>query len=800
MKYLICVLLVLSPLFGQNIELGSGPFKEYMLYYFDLNDDGQIDEVEAQWVTKIECVDLGLTELPDLSSFENLGHLDVSFNRLEQLDVKDFFFLNTISGRYNRFSQMPELPWQINTVDFSGNALKAVSGLDQFFLLHEVKLADNFFESVPDLKWDFSDYPFPWPRPVQDLFLSFNLIRSVSLSQSKSVDLFLDHNRLQNIPDLPETLQSLRLRFNNIQTLPPLQHLEYLMELNCDHNQLNALPELPNGLFYLSIGHNHIGNALDFSGMKNLSYFFAPHMDLTHVPLLPDADETHGQLHVVYLYNNAFGMESCDAINKLFDRNLPGLFSLANGFKVFDGLILSSGAHDALPDCQEESRSGRGNADSLPGKLAIKTTMDNDHTFFTSNLPGSWDGFAVVNPNDEDVLITITGTNSEKQTFSLVKAKVGSFRKLLFDKELLLREYMGHIETIRFNVADPVSIQAICGLHHGRVSHSPSQSWNTFGVFYNHPGYYSRTMFHLFSEVENEIHMTLLDSNGLLLGSGSISVDGARQVNLLELGNLFDVTQPWQISTLLWESQHPVLFAKNALVEESPNYTIANVTTHVQMEGSFPVFQNSGYYSRNNGILVFNPNHTEVRLNIKGYDKLGELAEDQLFILKPLETRIMPQYLVFFQAASVRLATWASSKPIHVFLDVFRMNSGPPQFTRHEAFKSPSEYGSRFVLPHAPCNETWESELVLLNIAQTTEVEFIGRNDQGEVIEKKIVEMDSYTVKHYYLCDFFKEVEQLASVEVIAEPGASLSCYSLIETRSRKGLVMSPIPPLLNPE
>lgn len=98
-------------------------------------------------------------------------------------------------------------------------------------------------------------------------------------------------NHLTSLPDLPESLEDLRVRYNLISKLPPLpsklKHLdcydnildslpnlpEGLETLNCTSNFLRVLPQLPKSLVSLYLeGNTRLKGEINLNRLLNLEY------------------------------------------------------------------------------------------------------------------------------------------------------------------------------------------------------------------------------------------------------------------------------------------------------------------------------------------------------------------------------------------------------------------------------------------------------------------------------------------------------------------------------------------------
>ena len=93
-------------------------------------------------------------------------------------------------------------------------------------------------------------------------------------------------NKIEFLPELPDTLIELDCSGNHIESLPKLP--DTLIELDCSDNELTYLPKLPNTLKKLRC----TGQLVDFSNLPqlpdNLEYLSCSENTLTNLPILPN--------------------------------------------------------------------------------------------------------------------------------------------------------------------------------------------------------------------------------------------------------------------------------------------------------------------------------------------------------------------------------------------------------------------------------------------------------------------------------------------------------------------------------
>ncbi|KYO34254.1 opticin [Alligator mississippiensis] len=197
--------------------------------------------------TSVYCDDAGLEHIPALP-LETM-YLYARFNSIGQIRARDFAGLK-----------------KLKRIDLTSNYISSVEegSFRQLTSLQELILPENRLTALPDL-----------PSSIIRLDARFNRIQSSGLRPEafrelkKLQFLHLSDNELDYIPaPLPESLRSLHLQNNNIQTMhqdtfcdsQDLTHIRRALEdIRLDGNPINlslfpsayfCLPRLPTGRFY----------------------------------------------------------------------------------------------------------------------------------------------------------------------------------------------------------------------------------------------------------------------------------------------------------------------------------------------------------------------------------------------------------------------------------------------------------------------------------------------------------------------------------------------------------------------
>jgi hypothetical protein len=153
----------------------------------------------------IDLNNMGLTELPDLSKFNNIYvlSLDCSNNKLTSLPELPSTITH-LSCYNNQLTSLPELPSSITNLNCYNNQLT----------------------SLPKL-----------PPKLEQLYCHNNLLTSLPKYPSSCISINCSNNKLTSLPDFPPR--------------PPAQFIR----INCSNNKLTSLPIIPSYIHIISINN-----------------------------------------------------------------------------------------------------------------------------------------------------------------------------------------------------------------------------------------------------------------------------------------------------------------------------------------------------------------------------------------------------------------------------------------------------------------------------------------------------------------------------------------------------------------
>ena len=255
----------------------------------------------TNYITKYEDI-IGISEDPllgevyyDGSDFTNMlisEKIKMLWNRtMKQIDSFSEQVKNQILNRneptrpafnHARFLTILKDMQALNTIHSweglpGGNDFLASAEIQNLSLVEKAAKFDDWLEAHKEV------------YEIEDLNLSDKNLTMLPTAFNKFVNLkilSLSNNQLQIVPDLPNTLQSLKISNNCLIKLPELNHLNNLSILSAAHNKLNELPSLPVNLEYLDTSNNNLSVLPDFPANLWVSINVSNN-NLTVLPPLP---------------------------------------------------------------------------------------------------------------------------------------------------------------------------------------------------------------------------------------------------------------------------------------------------------------------------------------------------------------------------------------------------------------------------------------------------------------------------------------------------------------------------------
>lgn len=211
------------------ISFGCPNFKAYLVENFDTDGDGEITEDEAKAVTNITASMLNITSLVGIEYFSNLETIDVSFNKLETVDLSHSSKLTSVLVNGNKLQSLSLANLSaLQTLDCSNNKLTALN----------VSEAEG----------------------LTSLVCSNNLIGALNVKKNKALtELQCSNNQIAALDLKNNTaLETLYCRKNNLSVLD-ITKLTTLKNFDCSNNSLASLNLYQNTLLEtLYCGNNNL--------------------------------------------------------------------------------------------------------------------------------------------------------------------------------------------------------------------------------------------------------------------------------------------------------------------------------------------------------------------------------------------------------------------------------------------------------------------------------------------------------------------------------------------------------------
>ena len=191
----------------------------------------QIDSIMTLYPN---CTDYPVEVLIVLDSL--LVALENEQNTDQESGDADVLFLNYLSDQYSNMvvngainSSEASLITDLNLDDLG---LNNIDGIEHFTSLESLSCKNNNLISLPDL-----------PNQLQTLNLRYNNISHINPLPQSVLDVDLRNNSLVTVPEFPNQIETLKLCFNNFSNIPNLP--DSLRVLYFAYNNLVGLPTLP---------------------------------------------------------------------------------------------------------------------------------------------------------------------------------------------------------------------------------------------------------------------------------------------------------------------------------------------------------------------------------------------------------------------------------------------------------------------------------------------------------------------------------------------------------------------------
>lgn len=285
MKKILYILLLLPFVLNAQTPFAiPGPgFKACLVANYksllDVNNDLIIEKADT-FKADIICKNFDIVDASGIGYFHSTGVIDLSTNKISSITGLGIDTLSQLKALRLGTNQLGELP-----------------SLQKLTLLEELSAQSNFLSKLPDLSKNTN---------LISLVIHTNRLTELpNLSTLSKLEL-LNYARNETIqkPVSLIGLSNLKMYYawlSSMKTLPAIDHLTELLELNIGYNQLTVLPDL--------------------SANKKLSLIYANHNQLTEIP---DFSQNTA-LTKVRLYNNYLTIAKVESVQNIpnFETVVP---------------------------------------------------------------------------------------------------------------------------------------------------------------------------------------------------------------------------------------------------------------------------------------------------------------------------------------------------------------------------------------------------------------------------------------------------------------------------------------------
>jgi internalin A len=278
--------LLLTPFFAKaqsTFQIPGLEFKACLVNKYSDLLDANSDLIIAKADTsskEISCVGLDIADITGIGYFNSVTSIDFSNNKITSIIG---IGLDTLS--------------KLKTLKIGTNQLSELSNLHKLINLEDLSAQSNFLSKLPDLSKNIN---------LKSLTVQSNRITELP-DLSKLTNLtYLNIARNETLTKIPSLIGLNKLQYFyawlcSMKTLPELNHLTELIELNIGYNQLTSLP--------------------DFSTNQKLTIIYANHNKITSIPDFSN----NTMLTKVRLYNNYLSIDRIESTQNVlnFETIIP---------------------------------------------------------------------------------------------------------------------------------------------------------------------------------------------------------------------------------------------------------------------------------------------------------------------------------------------------------------------------------------------------------------------------------------------------------------------------------------------
>ena len=232
-------------------EIGNNMWEDV-----DVNDDGEIQETEAEQVIKLKVRNKNISSLTGIESFINIEFLDLWFNQVTDLDLTqntNLYFLDCSSNHLLNLDVTQNIHLEHLNCEF--NNLSSLNIIQN----NNLKLLKFSFNNL--LEIDLSGNLL-----LEEVNFQANNIENIDITQNNSLTkLFCANNQITSLDLSQNSLLGQLFCYGNQLTSLFLPHGTNLYEVNCSYNDLTNLDVSLNPNLGILDCRNNLLTTLDLS-------------------------------------------------------------------------------------------------------------------------------------------------------------------------------------------------------------------------------------------------------------------------------------------------------------------------------------------------------------------------------------------------------------------------------------------------------------------------------------------------------------------------------------------------------
>ena len=318
---------------GFVVKFADPSFKASVVDQYDDNFDGEIDFIEAENVTNINCSNKNITSLDGIEHFTNLRTLNCANNNIKEINLNSMSQLTTLSCSNNPIeSLIVDGCSSLATLSIVNASINSISG--KKVIIDGYEKSSKFVFSANGIP--FTDFSFTNSNSIEGLEIygdftkSFNVYNVINVSELEvghiNVEVLDLHNLSISSLDLTNNTNLKELYvYNTKLEILNLSKNTLLTKLNLSDNQLKSINLRYNTLLTeLFINNNSAISTLNIDNNLSLKTIEAEGLSISTIDM-----SQHKSLTDVKLRNNPY-LTSMTVWPAATKKNDYILFDMAN--------------------------------------------------------------------------------------------------------------------------------------------------------------------------------------------------------------------------------------------------------------------------------------------------------------------------------------------------------------------------------------------------------------------------------------------------------------------------------------